>query len=156
MLYIYYLFLTHRLSGILIFNRSGVCESTAKAISRKLGAELVESHTTLLFLSHVHTSGLHICTSVSALHTGSSVPSFSCPYMCLHIQYLFFSFWLTSLSMTDAGSVHISKWCTFVLFHGWVIFHCIYVARLLYQFFCQLTSGLLAHPGYCKYCCGED
>ena len=39
----------------------------------------------------------------------------------------------------------------FIPFCGWVIFHCIYVAHLLYLFFCQQTSRLLPCPGYCKH-----
>ena len=44
----------------------------------------------------------------------------------------------------------------FIPFCGWVIFHCIYVAHLLYLFFCQQTSRLLPCPGYCKQCCDEQ
>ena len=38
----------------------------------------------------------------------------------------------------------------FILFYGWVIFHCLYVPHLLYQFICRWTFRLLPCPGYCK------
>ena len=34
--------------------------------------------------------------AIAALQIGSSVPFFYIPYICVKIQYLFFSFWLTS------------------------------------------------------------
>ena len=45
--------------------------------------------------------------------------------------------------------------CTFTLFNGWVIFHCIYVPHLLYPFLCWWTFRLLPCLGYCKQCCSE-
>ena len=44
-------------------------------------------------------------------------------------------------------SLHIA---IFMLFNGWVIFHCIYVPHLLYPFICEWTSRLLPYPSYCK------
>ena len=41
--------------------------------------------------------------------------------MCIDIQYLFFSFWLTSLCMRVSRSIY--KWPNFIPFYGWVIFH---------------------------------
>ena len=46
----------------------------------------------LLSLLDVHTFVLYICVSISALQTGSSVPFFQVPHICVNIQYLFFSF----------------------------------------------------------------
>ena len=33
------------------------------------------------------------------------------------------------------------KWQIFILFYGWLIFHCMYVPHLLYPFHCQWTLG---------------
>ena len=40
-------------------------------------------------------------------------------------------------------------------FYSWVVFHCIYVLRLLYPFICQWTFRLLPSLGYCQECCFE-
>ena len=56
----------------------------------------------------VHTFVLYICVSVSALQTGSSMPFFYIPHICINIRYLFFSLWLTSLCMTVSTSTHVS------------------------------------------------
>ena len=40
----------------------------------------------------VHTFVLYICVSISALQTGSLVPFFQVPHICVNIRYLFFSF----------------------------------------------------------------
>ena len=56
----------------------------------------------------VHTFVLYICVSISALQTGSSVPFFQVPHICVNIRYLFFSFWLTSLCMIVSRSIHVS------------------------------------------------
>ena len=42
-----------------------------------------------------------------------------------------------------------------MLFHSWVIFHCVYVPQLSYPFIWWWTSRLLPCPGYYKQCCGE-
>ena len=42
------------------------------------------------FWSHMFI--LYICISIPALETGSSVPSFWISYICINIQYVFFSF----------------------------------------------------------------
>ena len=99
----------------------------------------------------VHMFVLYICVSISALQTGSSVPFFYVPHICVNIRYLFCSFWLTSLCMTVSRSIHVStKWPNFLPFYGWVIFHCIYVPHLLYPFICRWAFRLLPWPGYCK------
>ena len=55
--------------------------------------------------SGVHKSVLCVCVSVPALPIGPSVPFFWIPYICINIWYLFFSFWLTSLCMTDKTTI---------------------------------------------------
>ena len=44
----------------------------------------------------------------------------------------------------------IGHWHYFILFYGWVVFHCIYVPHLLYPFMCQWTFRLLPCLGYCE------
>ena len=64
-------------------------------------------------------------------------------YICINIWYLFFSFWLTSLSLILSQSIHVSANVpNFVSFYDWVIFHCIYVPHLLYLFLCWWTFRL--------------
>ena len=43
----------------------------------------------------------------------------------------------------------------FILFNGWVVFHCIYVPYLLYPFLCLWTFRLLPCLGYYKHHCNE-
>ena len=57
---------------------------------------------------HFHTSILYICISIPSLQIGSSLQFFYTPHICINMQYLFFSFWLTLLPMTDSRSIHIS------------------------------------------------
>ena len=47
------------------------------------------------------------------------------------------------------------KWHYFILFNGWVIFHCTYVPHLLFPFLCWWTFRLLSCLGYCKHCCNQ-
>ena len=94
-------------------------------------------------------SPFSMSTSLFLPCKGSSVPFFFIPYICISIRYLFFSFWLTSLCMTDSRSIHLTT-NNFVSFYGWVIFHCIYVPHLLYPFICRWTFRLVPCPGYCK------
>ena len=66
----------------------------------------------------------HVSNSIPALQIGSSVPFFETLHTCVNIQYLFFFVWLTSLCMTDSGSIHISaNGSISFFFYGWVIFH---------------------------------
>ena len=51
---------------------------------------------------------LHVYIFIPALQLGSSVPFFFIPYICVRIQYLFFSSWFTSLCMTDSRSIHLT------------------------------------------------
>ena len=50
---------------------------------------------------------LYICVFIPVLPLGSSEPFI--PYICVSIRYLFFSFWLISLCMTDSRSIHLTK-----------------------------------------------
>ena len=43
---------------------------------------------------HVLRSVFYVCFSIAALKINSSVPSFQIPYICISIQYLYFSFYL--------------------------------------------------------------
>ena len=52
-------------------------------------------------------STLFLRVSIPALQIGSSVPFFWMSYICISIWYLFFSFWLASLCITDSRSTHI-------------------------------------------------
>ena len=47
------------------------------------------------------------------------------------------------------------KWHSFILFHGWVIFRCVYVPRPLYPFLCSWTLRRLLCPHCCWHCCWE-
>ena len=112
---------------------------------------LTSSHVTLLS-PHVLKSILYVCVFIPLLSLGSSETFFFLRfYMYVLTWYLFFSFWLTSLWMTDSRSIHLTtKKLNFISFYGWVIFHCIYVPHLLYPFICRWTLRLLPCPGYCK------
>ena len=62
----------------------------------------------------VHTFVFYICVSISALQTGSSIPLFSIPHICVNI-YLFFSdllhsVWLTQQSHYWAYTLRKPKW----------------------------------------------
>ena len=49
-----------------------------------------------LLSSHlVHRSVLYVCFSIVSLKINSSVPSLQSPYICVSIQYLYFSFYFT-------------------------------------------------------------
>ena len=73
---------------------------------------------------HAHVSVLCICISIPALEIGSSVPVFQITHICFipSIRYLFYSFRLTSLCMTDSWSIHIStNDPALFFFYGWVV-----------------------------------
>ena len=58
---------------------------------------------------------LYICIFIPVLPLVSSEPFFI-PYICTSIRYLFFSFWLTSLCMTDSRSIHLTTITQFRFF----------------------------------------
>ena len=94
---------------IYFFNQSSIlytslytCQSQSPNLSHN------HSHNPATFPLSVHMFVLNICVSISALQTGSSVPFFKVPHICVNIRYLFFSFCLTSLYMTVSRSIHVS------------------------------------------------
>ena len=105
-----------------------------------------------LLSSHcVHRSVLYVCFSVAALKINSSVTSLQIPYICINIQYLYFSLWLTSLCIIGSSFIHLIRTDSKrILFHGWVVFHCIYVPQLLYPFIYWWISRFLPCSSYCK------
>ena len=63
-----------------------------------------------LFSSHsIHRSVLYVCFSIAALKINSSVPSLQIPYICVSIQYLYSSFWLTSLCIIGSSFIHLIR-----------------------------------------------
>ena len=61
------------------------------------------------------------------------------PYKSDITGYLFFSVWLTSLSMRISMSIHCCIWHYLVPLYDWVIFHHLYVPHL-YPFLCWLLG----------------
>ena len=59
---------------------------------------------------------------------------------------------LTYYIKHDTLQVHpcCDKWQNFILFYGWVIFHCVYVPHLLYPFLCRWTIRLFPCLGNCE------
>ena len=57
----------------------------------------------------VHNSIPSVCVSSPSLQIGSSIQFFQIPYICANIQYLFFSFWLTSLYITSSRFIHLTR-----------------------------------------------
>ena len=62
------------------------------------------------------------------------IPHFLYPFICwwtlrltANSHTIFVSVWLTSLSMIIPRSLHVAAMANFILFYGWVIFHCIYI-----------------------------
>ena len=73
-----------------------------------------------------------------------------------HINVLISVFlFLTYFTLYNRLYIHPPhyNWLKFILFYGWVIYHCIYALHLLYPFICWWTSRLLPCPGCCKQCC---
>ena len=65
--------------------------------------------------------------------------------ICFSLSDLLHSVWQT---LGPSTSLQITQFRFFL--YSWVIFHCIYVPPLLYQFICRWTLRLLACPGCCK------
>ena len=57
------------------------------------------------------------------------------------VQYLSYSVWLTSLSMTLLRSIHVAENWIISFFTGWVVFHWIYVH------ICFIRSSVSGHSG---------
>ena len=66
-------------------------------------------HSTLSFPNCVYKSILYFCIFIPSLQIGSSIPFFSIPYIWVNTQYLFFSFWLTSLCITGSKFIYLAK-----------------------------------------------
>ena len=64
-------------------------------------------------------------------------------YKWYHTVVLF----LCLFQLANALQVHpcCCKWQNFILFCGWVVFHCVYIPRLLYPFICWWTLRLLPY-----------
>ena len=59
------------------------------------------------------------------------------------IWYLSFSFWLTSLCIIGSRFIHLIRTDSNALFHGWVIFHCVYIPKILsVLYFTLLLSNM--------------
>ena len=73
-------------------------------------------------------------------------------YMCVNIQYLFFSFWCTLLCIIASRFIYLSSTDSnsFLLMAEW--FSVYIVPQLLDPFICRWTSRLLLCLGYCKLC----
>ena len=70
---------------------------------------LHSSHPLSLLLHPCPQSVLYVCVPTAALRTGSSVPSFWIPHMCINIQYLFFSFRLTSHCIVRSSFIRLIR-----------------------------------------------
>ena len=99
---------------------------------------------------HDHISVLYVCDSILALQIGSLVPFFYVTRICVNIQYLFYSFWITLLCMTLSVHSCLYKWPNIAPFYHRVIICFVYVAHLLYPFICWWTLRLLPYFGNCK------
>ena len=70
-----------------------------------------------------------------------------------HIMFVF----LRLTYFTQHNTFHVppcrSKYWVFVISNGWVIFHCIHKAHLLYPFIFRWTPRLLPQFDYCGHCC---
>ena len=62
-----------------------------------------------LFSYRVRRSVLYVCFSITTLKINSSVPSLQIPYICVSIQYLYLSFWLTSLYIMGSSFIHLIR-----------------------------------------------
>ena len=72
------------------------------------------------------------------------------------ISHGFVFLFLTSLSVVISRAIYVAiNSIISFLFNGWVIFHCIYVPHLLYQFVCWWIFRLLLCLDYCKQCLSE-
>jgi hypothetical protein len=56
------------------------------------------------------------------------------------IWYFYFCAWLILLNMMISSSICCYTWKVFILFYGWIIFHCVYVPCFLYPFICLVLG----------------
>ena len=69
---------------------------------------ILSNHPTLTFSHRVQKTVLYICVSIAVSHTGSLLPSFYIPYICIDTLYWFFLF-LTSLRITGSSFIHLIR-----------------------------------------------
>ena len=75
-------------------------------------------------------------------------------YKWNHTVFVFL--WLISLNIIPSRSIDVvANGKDFILFCGWVIFHCVHTPHLLYPFLYRWTLRLLLYLGYYKLCCNE-
>ena len=97
---------------------------------------------------------LYVCIFIPVLPLGSSEPFFffQIPYICVSIRYLFFSFWVTSLCMTDSRSIHLTtnNSISFLFMKAWFFLNLsehkyfFKINLFIYFFGCVGSSLLLA------------
>ena len=102
----------------------------------------------------------YVCESITVLAISSLVSFFlDFTYKGYHFILVFLAWLYLSYQEVITMDLQVQpygcKWHYFILFYGWVIFHCIYVPHLLYPFICQLTFSILPHLGYSTQCCYE-
>ena len=122
-------------------------------VSKQLDIQMQKTTTKDLDYYFITYLKIHISLAVS--YTGLLLPSFQIPYICVSVLYWCFSFWLTSLCIIGSSFIHLINWFKCILFHGWVILHCVYVPQLSCLFICWWASRLFPYPGYYKQCCDE-
>ena len=71
----------------------------------------IHLHFSLLSSHSIHRSVLYVCFSSAALKINSSVPSLQRDsiYICVSIQYLYSSFWVTSLCIIGSSFVYLIR-----------------------------------------------
>ena len=111
---------------------------------------------TLFFPHCVHKSVLYICISITVLQIGSSLPFFLIPHVCVNIQYLSFSFWLTLLCIIGSRFIHLIRTESNVFLFKAEQYSIVY---MYHNFFIHSSIDehlrLLPCFSYCKYCCSE-
>ena len=105
--------------------------------------------------SSLAASLLYVCMSIPALQIGSSVPFFQIPYICVNIQYLFFSFQSSSLCITGFRFIHLTRTDSNQFF-SWLSDIPLYICTTTsLSIHLLMTSRHLLCPSYCKQCCYE-
>ena len=72
-----------------------------------------------------------------------------------HTVFAFLS--LTYFTERNAFTGHpcCQKWPDFLLFYGWMIFHCLYIPCFLYPFILWWILRMFSYLGYCEWCYSE-
>ena len=95
-------------------------------------------------LSPTSVSLFLLCKSVHQHHFSSVHMHAPIHNVCFSLSDLLHS---ASQSLSPSRSLQMAQFPSFL---AWVIFHCIYVLRILCPFLCWLTLRLFPCPGYCK------